>query len=186
MGDAANTAPDAPNPLLNILRDIELPEPVSWWPPAPGWWIAALLALALLFWAVRALIMRYRAGAFRREAMTELELSHAVYKRDGDTNSYVQSVTSLLRRLAIHVSGRETVARLTGERWITHLNSLSQSPLPLDSASMLETGLYQKNSAIEVETIHSQVVDLVNGLITRDKSRDDGRDRSSERGQLNA
>jgi hypothetical protein len=31
-----------PDPLAQ-LRDIHLPEPVSWWPPAPGWWGLALV-----------------------------------------------------------------------------------------------------------------------------------------------
>ena len=24
---------------LAQLRDIQLPEPISWWPLAPGWWV---------------------------------------------------------------------------------------------------------------------------------------------------
>ena len=30
------------------LRDLHLPEPVGWWPPAPGWWILLLLVTTLL------------------------------------------------------------------------------------------------------------------------------------------
>ena len=27
------------------LRDLRLPEPVGWWPPAPGWWILAAIVV---------------------------------------------------------------------------------------------------------------------------------------------
>ena len=36
------------NPLVN-LKDIHLPPPVSFWPPAPGWWILAVLLITSLF-----------------------------------------------------------------------------------------------------------------------------------------
>ena len=41
------------NPLVN-LKDIHLPSPVSFWPPAPGWWILAVLLISSLFfwWSV--------------------------------------------------------------------------------------------------------------------------------------
>ena len=40
------------NPL-DQLRDIHLPEPISWWPLAPGWWLLIIIALALMVWATR-------------------------------------------------------------------------------------------------------------------------------------
>lgn len=34
------------------LRDIHLPEAVSWWPPAIGWWLLALLMAGVVFYAL--------------------------------------------------------------------------------------------------------------------------------------
>ena len=46
--------------LLSQLRDIHAAAPVSWWPPAPGWWVLALLVLVLLVWAGRRMLARFR------------------------------------------------------------------------------------------------------------------------------
>ena len=38
------------------LRDIHLPEPVGWWPPAIGWWLLPVCVLGLivlLIWLIR-------------------------------------------------------------------------------------------------------------------------------------
>ena len=40
-----------PDPAsLENLRDIAVPPPVPWWPPAPGWWVLGLLALLVLIY----------------------------------------------------------------------------------------------------------------------------------------
>ena len=38
---------------LDNLFDIVVPPPVSWWPPAPGWYVVGGLAIALAVWAAR-------------------------------------------------------------------------------------------------------------------------------------
>ena len=44
------------DPKALPLRDIHLPEPIGWWPPALGWWILALLVIltiGLCIWLIR-------------------------------------------------------------------------------------------------------------------------------------
>jgi hypothetical protein len=54
---------------LSNLREIVLPPPVSFWPPAPGWWIvgAALAGAALIL--LGKTFIRYRRDAYRRQAL---------------------------------------------------------------------------------------------------------------------
>ena len=49
------------------LRDLHLPEAIGWWPPAPGWWFLALLALTGLV----LLLVKYA----RRRAMGKREIN---------------------------------------------------------------------------------------------------------------
>ena len=54
------------------LRDIHLPAPISWWPPAPGWWLLLFgipTLLILLAWLWRWV----RRKTVRKLALAELE-----------------------------------------------------------------------------------------------------------------
>ncbi len=85
------------DPLAN-LRDIHLPDPVGWWPPAPGWWLLLLLALATLAFSLVWLIKRYRSNRYRREALViliQLEASLAQQPLE-----LCHAILALLRRTA--------------------------------------------------------------------------------------
>lgn len=110
---------------LNKLRDIHLPEPVSWWPPAIGWWILMLLLVffAILF-ARRVLIKRRRLAPLKAAVAAVDELDSA-YLATGDTGRLVQDLSVLLRRIALTLETREQVASLGGEAWLQHLDTLA-------------------------------------------------------------
>ena len=110
---------------LAQLRDIHLPEPVAFWPPAPGWWIAAALVLALALGT--AVLLRRRRRSLRRAALRELETIRSVYSHDRDLSELALRLSTLLRRVAISRFARRDVAGLQGDEWAHFLASTSTS-----------------------------------------------------------
>ena len=103
------------------LRDIHLPDPVSWWPPAPGWWmlLTLLVAIALLSGFLH---HRYRRNALQREARQALHRIGEDYRQSGDTRLLVQQLSILLRRVGLSRYPRQQVAGLTGCTWLSLLD----------------------------------------------------------------
>jgi len=112
-----NPAQQQPLPL----KDIHLPEPISWWPPAPGWWglIILILVLVGLFFLARAL---YRRGELRREARQALQEIETRYKRHQDDRQLAADLSTLLRRVTLSYSSRADVASLTDDAWLFFLD----------------------------------------------------------------
>lgn len=108
---------------LSQLRDIHLPEPGGFWPPAPGWWIVALLvvlAITVTVW----LVLRYRRrNAWIRAAEQELLRLEAMPTRD--TVWYGQ-LNQLLKRCARKRYPDRRPETLSGENWVSFL--LETSP----------------------------------------------------------
>jgi hypothetical protein len=112
----------APDPLVD-LRGYHLPDPVSWWPPAPGWWLLALLGLALLVLLAGWLVRRHRRGAASRAAQAELAAIRAALAQDGDAAACARGLSRLLRRFALVRFPRRAVAGLSGEAWLAFLDA---------------------------------------------------------------
>ncbi len=111
------------NPASHItlqLRDIHLPAEPGFWPPAPGWWILAVLLLALLLWLARITLHRYRLRRQRQRILAMLD------DLEQDSNTVtpqrIAHISSLLRRLALMRHPRRRVAALTGTDWLHFLD----------------------------------------------------------------
>ena len=109
------------NPPLPELKALHLPPPVSWWPPAPGWWLITILALAGLGAAGYFLFHHYRRGCYRRAALRELRILQA-QATARDNPRQLEQLAALLRRVAIEGCGRARVAKLSGEAWLEFLD----------------------------------------------------------------
>ena len=93
---------------LQNLHDIVVPQPVSFWPPAPAWYVVLGLVLMGILWLVGRSILRYRRNAYRRAALAELQTLPA------DGPSAAPRIAALLKRTALAAFPREQVAGLTG------------------------------------------------------------------------
>lgn len=106
------------------LRDIHLPDAISWWPPAPGWWIllGCLIFISLVFFLIKKI---HQKKKLQKAALAELKTIRSNYENDKNNTRLAQSISVLLRRASISFYPRHNIASLTGEQWLQHLDNTS-------------------------------------------------------------
>lgn len=110
-----------PDPLA-ALRPLHLPEAVGWWPPAPLWWLVALLVCAGVFFAIRAVLQHLHRNRYRRAARRELADALQAMQANGDAVAFVACASSILRRAALRRYPHAEVAPLHGRDWLLFLD----------------------------------------------------------------
>lgn len=116
---------------LSRLHDLVEPEAVAWWPLAPGWYgLTALVLLLLLVLAFRSW-KRWKADAYRREALHELAGA-----------SDPAAIGALLRRTALAEFPRTEMAKLSGSAWLDWLSGTGPEPLGQGLRYQLVEGVY--------------------------------------------
>ena len=104
------------------LRDLHLPDPIGWWPLAPGWWLVIALAVAGLGWLLLRAWRKRQFHAPRRYAIREFAAIEAEYLAGCDAVTLGTQISELLRRSMLAYAPRDEVAGLTGEDWLVWLD----------------------------------------------------------------
>ena len=115
---------------LSELADIHLPDAVTWWPPALGWWCLAVLFLVLLTvlaWNLRERMQRQRK---MRVALHELDQAWQHYltqesfsqRQDEPGLALLNTINNILRRVALLYYPQEEIAPLSGGKWLAFLD----------------------------------------------------------------
>lgn len=123
---------------LDNLRDIVMPDPVSWWPLAPGWWILLGLVVTGAGLVAIRLIRAWRTNAYRRAALRELKSA-----------TTVAAVADILKRTALCAWPRSDVASLVGTAWCDWLIATGPVALPDSTARILTEQIFRDSSTPE-------------------------------------
>jgi hypothetical protein len=103
------------------LRDIHLPTEISWWPPAPGWWLLLLglfllVAIGYWFWC------RWQRRRYQRLALFKIQELEQQYCQHEDHKKLLAELSRLLRQTALLHFPTANCAGLTGDNWLTFLD----------------------------------------------------------------
>ncbi|MEN0107365.1 MAG: DUF4381 domain-containing protein [Pseudomonas sp.] len=119
------------NPL-DQLQPLIAPAPVSWWPPAPGWWLLAAL-LPVLLWGLWRL--RKRLPLRKKTTRTEVpldplrlaalqELGQLKKPYDGvSAGPWLQQLNALLKRLCRSHYPTSQSHTMSGRAWLAYLDN---------------------------------------------------------------
>lgn len=106
---------------LKQLKDLALPEPISWFPHTWAWFALFAAIFCALIYVLYRWFRRYHANAYRREALQELEHIEDVLIQSNNAVSASQQLARVLKRVALVSWPRTKVARLSGDEWISFM-----------------------------------------------------------------
>jgi len=111
---------------LAQLKDIHLPDPVGWWPLAPGWYLLLFLGLCLTIALFCFINKRRRHALAKNQAIALLNTYEKLYEEEQNTALTSSLISELLRRVALTYYPRTEVASLHGDAWLHFLNQTSK------------------------------------------------------------
>lgn len=128
--------------LLAQLRDIHAAPDAPWWPPAPGWWLLALLALLVLGWVFRRLLVRYRAHQRRKQMLGWVDHLNASIDPGHDPHAYLSTLNRIFKLVALRAFPGQQCAVLAGQNWVDFLTKNMQGSNSTELLSVLASGPY--------------------------------------------
>jgi hypothetical protein len=140
----------SPAPALQ-LKDIHTPALPEFWPPAPGWWLVAILIVSLLIWGGFALKRYLKLRQQRQQVLALLSQMEEAFDPNQAAH-HLAKLSILLRRVALTRFPRQQVAALTGNEWLEFLDKTGgNGQFSNGPGKILATGPYQSNISIDID-----------------------------------
>jgi hypothetical protein len=120
--------PGIPAPTVNIdnelkaLADIHLPDQISWWPPAPGWWAILVLSLVIIYFAIKFFNKKRHQSKYKKLANSELQTITRFWQKQQNLIATAARLSPLMRRIAIANHQRNEIASLNDQQWLLFLD----------------------------------------------------------------
>ncbi len=128
MNPAQLPTPTDISTQLEQLRDIRLPDEISWWPIADGWWLLAIITgLAI---AITGLLIVRRRRSLRFNALHELQLLRNDEQLQHRPLLLAERAGELLKRIVLRNPDDQSSAPLSGDKWS---QVLAEEPGAMDS-----------------------------------------------------
>jgi hypothetical protein len=146
--------------LLEQLADIHLPQAVSFWPLAPGWWVLALIVLVLAILVGRRLHAQLEQRRICEHALAELAHCYQQFKASAASDldkqrlRFINEFNSVIRRVALVHFPQANVASLSGKEWVDFIRKKGDSSLLNDElAAALSYGRFQTRCYVDPDAL---------------------------------
>jgi cbb3-type cytochrome oxidase subunit 3 len=104
--------------LLNQLQDIQLPDPIGWWPLSYTWWLLIFMVSSLLVGLIWYYFDQKKRNAYRIEALAHL---NTLENQPNNPNQQLLEINRLLKQVALTCYPRTEVAALNDQAWLDFL-----------------------------------------------------------------
>ena len=128
--------------LLSQLRDIHTTPELPWWPPAPGWWVLALLLLFVLGWLGRRVLRHYRVYQRRKQMLAWVDHLNASIDPERHPQAYLSTLNRIFKLVALRAFPEDKCAALAGQDWVVFLKGQIKTSQPGASLEVLASGPY--------------------------------------------
>lgn len=148
---------------LSQLRDIHLPEPVTFWPPAPGWWVLLCLLLVGLVFAYRHALAAWVVSRKLASTLAELDQAWEVFNAQAQDQTQcneaglalLATINTLLNRVALIHYPDTYAGKLTGSAWLDFLDGCDNSTdFRQGPGTVLADGVYRREFDADADALY--------------------------------
>jgi len=169
-------------PLAGLQHGLHLPIGVSYWPPAPLWWLLALILVVLVCWLTQRLFRKSgtrlfgRASSQAAESLAQttqrlLQQCYAQWQKDAVGTAYLEQANVLLKRYVLsnnsasHQKNNEHLPTTWhGKPWVEWMQQSTPTNLSQITSQSLAEDCYRSEAtlaAVPVAEIHQQLLQWI-------------------------